>query len=174
MIPEDQKNKADMQDVVSKSTQYVSLCYGLPSSTDMSTTRRKQWASKVGKTSRTVPPLASLTPTTEAFIENVKRAHFQASSWKHALDADPPALNTCDYGWHRNDVMKTLLPVTVPQTVFLAQPEVLQLVKCGCVSDNPCSTQIYSCAHARLPCTIFCACQRSAVYGCNNEQTVNV
>ena len=36
--------------------------------------------------------LASLLPTTEAFSENMKRAHLQACIWKNALELNPPTL----------------------------------------------------------------------------------
>ena len=35
------------------------------------------WAAKVGKGSTSTPHLNNLPPTTEAFIEHVKRAHIQ-------------------------------------------------------------------------------------------------
>ena len=43
----------------------------------MSETRNVSWAEKVGKGSTSTPHLNNIPPTTEAFIENVKRAHIQ-------------------------------------------------------------------------------------------------
>ena len=44
------------------------------------------WTTQIEKPGLTrVPKLASLTPTTEAFTENVKRAHLQTFLWKNAL-----------------------------------------------------------------------------------------
>ena len=37
--------------------------------------------------------LMTLPTTTEAFLENAKRAHLQASVWKHALNHDPPLVD---------------------------------------------------------------------------------
>jgi len=71
---------------------------------------------------------------------------------------------------HRNDFMKKALSVTVmPPTVSLAPPEVLQLVKSDCLRDNLCSTKrVVVLQHA------IRALQRSAVCGCNNDQTFYV
>ena len=140
-------------------------------------TRQTLWAARVGKSDKAMPTLASLPPTTEAFYENVKRAHIQACIWKHALDADPPPstqdLNPCDYGWRKDEASNTVLAITVASNVALAPLNVLKMIKCGCTSDIPCSTLRCSCYQARLPCTIFCACQKVQVdiIQCNNEQT---
>ena len=50
-----------------------------------------------------VPKLMSLSPTSEAFAENVKRAHFQAFIWKAALSEDPPHLDATEFGWSRDN-----------------------------------------------------------------------
>ncbi|KAG0729036.1 hypothetical protein GWK47_031207 [Chionoecetes opilio] len=47
-------------------------------------------AAKTGKGYTSTPKLDSLPPTSEAFEENVKRAHHQASIWRAVKDADPP------------------------------------------------------------------------------------
>ena len=49
-------------------------------------------------------------------------------------------MDACEYGWCKNQVMKTLVPVLVTPTVALAPVKVLRLITCGCTSDNPCST----------------------------------
>ena len=57
----------------------------------MSHTRLLVWGKKNGKDHSSSPNLASLPPTREAFIENVKRAHFQTVLW-HTINIDPRQL----------------------------------------------------------------------------------
>ncbi|KAH3748035.1 hypothetical protein DPMN_182472 [Dreissena polymorpha] len=94
----------------------------------MSITRQTLWAARVGKSGKAMPSLAGLPPTTEAFYENVKRAHIQAFTWKHALDADPPDLDTCDYGWRKDEVSNNILPITIASNVALAPLNVLKMI----------------------------------------------
>jgi len=112
-------------------------------------------------------------PPTKSFIENVKRAHLQACTWKHALNEQPPDLDPCDYGWERDETTKSLLPVTVAKGVELAPPDILRLVKCNSVSNKPCASQRCTCNQARFPCTLFCSCQRNEREQCCNKQTQN-
>ena len=46
------------------------------------------------------PKKAALSPTTEAFVENMKRANLLACVWKHAFDPEPPniELRVPEYG----------------------------------------------------------------------------
>ncbi len=57
----------------------------------------------------------------------------------------------------------------VPSEVKMAPPEVLELIRCGCSSSNPCSTARCSCSASKLPCTLFCTCHREAVCGNQNN-----
>ncbi|KAH3691987.1 hypothetical protein DPMN_191402 [Dreissena polymorpha] len=108
---------ACLKEVVKEATKFVSACYGKPDTEEMSITRQTLWAARVGKSGKAMPSLASLPPTTEAFFENVKRAHIQACIWKHALDADQPDLDPCYYGWQKDEVLNTLLPITIASNV---------------------------------------------------------
>ena len=78
--------------------QFISSCYGMDGVYDMITCRQKEWASKVAKAGKLMPKLASLPPTTECFVENVKRTQLQAIVWRHALHADSPNVDPCEYG----------------------------------------------------------------------------
>ena len=82
--------------------------------------------------------LKTVPPTSEAFKENVLRAHFQVAVWKSAPEPDPPSLDPKEYGWVRDEVTKTLTPRTLPSDVALAPPQVLELLRCGCSTDEPC------------------------------------
>jgi len=68
----------------------------------MSECRKRLWAQKTAKSSG-APKLCSLAPTTEAFMQNSKRAHFQVAQWYAALDSDPPPLDSQDYGWEADE-----------------------------------------------------------------------
>ena len=116
------------------------------------------------------PDLRSLPPTTKAFTEHVYRAHLQTAIWRHALDADPPALNPLHYGWSLIDGMNMLSPVALPPDVSPAPVEVLRLIKCGCSSSQPCLTLRCSCNPAQLSCSVFCACRGSDE--CRNQRTI--
>ena len=89
-------------------------------------------------------PQKSIPPTSEAFRENVLRAHVQIAVWKSALHPDPPSFDPTEYGWSSDEPSKTLTTRTLPSDVPLALPEVLELLQCGCSTDEPCSTQRYS------------------------------
>jgi len=80
-----------MDDVVIEATKFTATCYGVnvKAGEDMSDVRVEVWSRKIGKKNITsAPELKSLPPTSEAFRENVKRAHIQAAIWKSCLQPD--------------------------------------------------------------------------------------
>ena len=67
-----------MDEVLFEATQFVARCYGCASSESMAATRYEVWIGKTSKGKVTgAPKLKSLPPTSEAFVQNVRRAHFQ-------------------------------------------------------------------------------------------------
>ena len=115
---------------------------------------------KMGKKNITAAPaLKTIPPTTEAFRENVLRAHVQTAVWKSAPLPDPPSFEPTDYGWSREESTKTLIPKTLPPDVALAPPEVLEMLCFGCSTNEPCRSQRCGCNSGHLPCTFFCACR---------------
>ena len=113
------------------------------------------WSRKMAKPKLLkTPELKSLPPTTEAFEQNLRRVHFQTAIWKSANEPDPPQLDPTEYSWTRDEASK-LIPIMVPSVVKMAPPEVLELIRCGCSSSNPCSTARCSC---QLPnCPAYCS-----------------
>ena len=101
------------------------------------------------------PELKTVPPTTEAFRENVLRAHIQIAIWKSAHDPDPPSLDPTEYGWVRDEATKTLTPRTLPLDVALAPSNILELIRYGCSTDEPCGTQRCGCNSGHLSCTFF-------------------
>ena len=118
------------------------------------------------------PELKSLPPTKEAFEENVKRAHIQTAIWKSALQSDPPPFDPVEFGWERDERAKCLKPVTLQPDVSVAPSEVLEMIRCGCSTETPCSTAMCGCYTGHLSCTIFCGCHGDA--HCQNEHNRRV
>ena len=155
-------------EVMNQATAFMTACYGQTNCENMSQARHKIWAIKTGKGYTSTPKLCTLPPTTEAFQENVKRAHYQACLWLSVEKANPPTLEPEKYGWKRDDVSKTLIPITVPESLALAPEAILNLIRCGCHSNASCSSARCGCRVANLPCSVFCACDS---VGCCNTIT---
>ncbi|XP_044174300.1 uncharacterized protein LOC122947134 [Acropora millepora] len=164
---------APLSEVVHQSTNFIASCYSKRAGNDMSEIRYKVWAAKFGNTTSSAPPIQSLPPASEAFTENVKRAHLQTCTWKAAVLLDPPDLDPLKYGYLKHEPSKSLLPVTVPAGVALAPDEIMSLIRCNCSEGTRrCSTMRCSCCRTRFPCTVFCKC--NAGDGCSNELTRTV
>ena len=154
--------------VLEQSTKFVSAFYGITAENEqMSNVRQRIWALKVGKSPSAAPKLCMLPPTSEAFVENVKRAHLQTCIWKTAVNADPPNIDPASFGWEKNDKTMSFDPIMLPKHTKLAPASVLQLIKCSCESQMPCSTLRCRCSRSGLPCTIFCVCQGCS-FCCND------
>ena len=130
----------------------------------MSEARNMSWTAKVGKGNTSTPHLNNLPSTTEAFIENVKQAHFQACVWKHALHSAPPPINPLNHGFIRETSTQSLLPRALPEDVPLAPENILKLIRYTGETETPCKTMRCRCASAKLPCTVFCKCHADDCY----------
>ena len=113
-----------------------------------------------------MPKLCSLPHTDPAFMENLRRAHFQICIWKHALDLNVPDLNPVpvQYGWTKDKAAKSLVAVHVPPNTDLALSYIQELIKCSCSSDPPCVSANCGCKKAGMPCSVFCACKITDCY----------
>ncbi len=138
----------------------------------MSDVRYKIWTTKFGNTATSAPKIQALLPTTEAFVENVKRSHIQTGIWKAALTLDPPTLDLVEYGYVRHEPSKSLIPTTVPDGVTLAPDDIMSVIKCNCEGASACRNMRCSCNRSKLPCTLFCKCE--AGDECLNELTKTV
>ena len=122
---------ADFGDVVSQATKFIGSCYGIHSAISMTDVRVKSWIKKTGrKTATKVPKLSSLPPTSEAFQQNVKRAHLQSAIWKAAL-RDPPCVDPVDFGWERVEETRTLRPIGLPASEQSAPEYIMKIVYCS-------------------------------------------
>lgn len=161
--------EVDMKTVNTEATSFIAACYGKIGD-DMSSVRYGVWLSKMGnKSAKKMPKLQSLPPTSESFFENVKRAHIQASIWRTALDPDPPKVDPTKFGWTKDPRSKVLIPTTNYDAKPSAPAYILQLICCGCASENPCATSRCGCYLARLDCTLFCNCSQTG--NCQNIWT---
>ena len=103
-------------EVVDQATHFMLVCYGQQRCLSMTEARQQMWFSKVSRSMASAPKLCSLPPTSEAFEQNVARAHLQVAIWLHALDPNPPVLDPTYYGWSQAEGSTALSPTTVPQT----------------------------------------------------------
>jgi hypothetical protein len=76
------------------------------------------------KTGTKVPELRSLPPSREACKENVKRAHIPIAICKSALESEPSALDTAEYGWERDERVRCMTLVTLPPNFSVAPSEI--------------------------------------------------
>ena len=160
-----------LDEVYDQALAFMLACYNQGTCQSMSDARYKIWVNKVSQRLASAPKIESLPPTDEAFKENVARAHLQAAIWKYSLDADPPTLDPCNYGWMKDPLshMGSLEPITVPTGTPIAPEDILKLIRCGCDSAQPCKSQRCSCNAAQIACTAFCKCQGS--HHCYNVKT---
>ena len=165
-------DQVQLSNIVEQATQFMLACYGQSSCKSMTEARKKLWSSKVGRSNASAPKLCSLPPTTEAFAENVARAHLQLAIWKSALEPTPPVLDPTAHGWSLKEGSTTLSPTAVPPETPLAPLDLLKLIRCSCQSQAPCKTQKCSCSSANIPCTLFCVCQGG--HECQNERNKDV
>ena len=161
---------SDMNDVYKEAEQFMLACYGATKSENMSAARYDIWLSKLSKKNLSAAPqLKSLPPTSEAFGEHVKRAHFQASHFLASDKPNPPEINPVEFGWAYDERSKCYDPITLPPDVAPAPVEVLQMIRCGCASERPCQNGKCSCYGAHVKCSVFCACRGL----CNNKHIQN-
>ena len=159
---------APWNDVEKEVTKFMVAAYGGLGLT-LTECRQRLWAQKTAK-SYGAPKLCSLPPTTEVFVQNAKRAHFQVAQWYAALSSDPPSLDPRNFGWEPNDVNKALSPTIGAEGVSMAPDYVLKLIRCGCESQSPCKSGNCGCTGRQIACTIFCACACGP--SCLNKFTV--
>ena len=147
---------ACMEVVLSQATKFMCAVYGkvAEACASMTECRVLMWKQKTGKSGASSPKLCSLPPTSEAFLENVRRCHLQVAIWRSALEVSPPQMDPCKFGWEL-DQQGVLIPCTVSAGTNLAPPFVLKLIRCNCKTS---SCQTANCSCSRIGCTIFCLC----------------
>ena len=99
--------------------------------------------------------LCSISPTSEAFTENVHRCHFQVAIWKAALLESPPEMDSTKYD-RELDHLGILLLRTVPSGTWSAPPNILQFIHCD---GNASGCRTAACSCTKMGWTIFCLCE---------------
>ena len=61
-------------------------------------------------------------------------------------------------GWIKNEKNECLVPVMFPDHTPPAPDALLEMIRCNCATDTPCSRRSCSCTNAQLSCTKFCKC----------------
>ena len=123
-------SSANWPDGVKPAASFMLACYDVPKLDSMTQTRANPWKTRVGRGSSTMPKLCSLPPTDPAFMENLKRAHFQICIWKHALNLNVLDLDPVQHGWTKDIIAKSLVAVHVPPNTDLALNYFQELIKC--------------------------------------------
>ena len=163
-------SNANWPDVVKQAPSFMLPCYGVPKLGSMTQARANLWKTRVGRGSSTMPKLCSLPPTDPAFMEKLKRAHFQICIWKQALDLNVPDLDLVQYWWTKNKAIKSLAVVHVPPNTDLALSYIQGLIKCSCSSDPLCVSANCDSKKAGMLCSVFCACKITDCYRAQSHE----
>ena len=161
--------EACIDEVVNETATLISSYYGFETN-NMTDCRINSWYQKTSKARKSAPFLQTLPPTHEAFRENIKCAHFQVATWYSTMNLHPPNLDPTFYGWVHDETNKILCPVGIPEGVLPAPAEVLNLIKCNCSFNKPCSSKRCTCVSSRLTCSTMCQC-RCDTQRCFYEET---
>ena len=102
----------------------------------------------------------NLLATDEALQMNIKLSHHVAIMWENCVIVKLPQLNPCEYSWEKNEGEKPLRPIMLPTWIKIAPDEILQTIRCKCVSTK-CNKNKCSYVRAGLNCSQFCDCQQS-------------
>ena len=161
-----------MEEIEKEATEFIAACYGAKESGDMSRVRNEIWEKKISnKNITSAPSLRTLPPTRGAFQEHSRRSHFQCMIWLAADQSSPPDVNPLQFGWKLEEGSR-LSPVMLPAGTASVPKEVLKLVKCGCTTQQCCSTNRCSCFTAKLSCSSFCYCKGDT--SCNNPASKEI
>ena len=136
------------RDVIHQATCFISACYAIKNTTDMSNT----WLFVRGGGSLLLTKLVCSPTKKEAFIENVKKAHFQGMMWRDA-NGDLRTLNPENIGW-KKDKKTSLSPTLLPDNSNLSQTTFWK-DKMWLQKWTPCNSRRCGCKDKCLPCTIF-------------------
>ncbi|KAG0716954.1 hypothetical protein GWK47_008433 [Chionoecetes opilio] len=138
----------------------------------MSDIRYRHWISSMGrKSAASVHQLKTLPPTSEAFVENVKRAPFQACIWRSALTGEAPDMDPLENSWVSDNDFGVLMPLTLPPQTEIAPAAVMKLIQRDCSSETPCSTERCGCVAGQMSCSAFYRC-RAEIRTCRNRWTL--
>ena len=141
---------ATCEQVVEAGQAFICALYGQRQGTTMGEARYRLYAKKSGKLLK-----LSLPPTQKNLLFHIFRAHLQTILAKSADQQAPPELNIRHFGWD----IKDGVPVPMTSRQPPGPQDIMDVVRCGCkAEDNTCGTASCSCRHAKILCTVYCAC----------------
>ncbi len=69
---------------------------------------------------------------------------------------DTPELIPIECSFEKGDASKSLLQVTVPETIALAPLGVFKVLRCGCATDHLCANARCMSETVQMPCSVSC------------------
>ena len=92
------------EDMMAQASAFILACYDQREWNSLTEARQRIWSCEGAKNQATAPKLATLPPTTEAFRQNVLRAHLQATIWRNCNNWEPSNLNPEESGFYKEDL----------------------------------------------------------------------
>ena len=117
-----------VEELLPESTNFMVSGYGSKLCRSMTKRRQRMWSLKTGNKPSWAPRLKTLPPTTEAFLTNIQRAHFQVTHWYSALEIGPPDFDPLEHRFEADQTNKALNPRPLPEAVNPAPEFVLKLI----------------------------------------------
>ena len=152
-------NLAKESSAISQGLKFIAQLYGADQESSPELLRYKKWKhSLLSTTSSASSILQRLPPTRASATENILRAHLQVAYWLAAKSTIPPEVDVEQFGWEKDELNKSLNPVTLPKDVSYVPETILNLAKCGCKSETPCKNSRCSCFKKQLKCSSLCLC----------------
>ena len=140
-----------------------------PKNVALSSAAELRWHQFRGLNSNQSPD--KLPPTKGSLHEHIRRAHYQCSIWKQALEADMQKgrPTPTELGWSISESSGGYIPTL--SRVAIASDSILQLVWCRCVK-NQCSGRC-SCRENSMSCTELCACDPDSCRNVHDPEAVD-
>lgn len=83
---------------------------------------------KTSKACKSAPSVKNLLPTTQAFLENVKRAILQTMISHLDVEGNPLKVDPALYGWMKDVVSNILVAVSLPDNISSAPEVILDVI----------------------------------------------
>jgi len=126
---------------------FVIIMYDRTSDCSDLNSARKQLFTKKSKT------LESLPPTSNAFLQHIRRAVYQsAHAWEMCLNKQPILPDPALWGWTKDGTRWVPLWMTIPEVSQICS----EIIHCSC--KKGCLSTRCKCAKANLVCTGLCQC----------------
>ncbi len=128
---------------------FTILLYNKHSSAELVNEARQELFCRENKSMENIPP------TSNALLQHIKRAAYQASIWVSSDQSEQRRPSPKSWGWTWEEQSKKWIPVWITQAI--ASTACLELVKCACKSVKGCGSRC-TCKKANWSCTELCKC----------------